>query len=163
MHSPEGKTMTDLTVGDQAPAITLPRDGGDAVNLADAKGKAVVVYFYPKDDTPGCTKEAIGFTEQAAAFAEAGAVVWGVSKDSVAKHEKFRAKYELGIPLLSDEDGTTCEDYGVWVEKNMYGKKYMGIERATYLIDADGKIAEIWRKVKVPGHVDAVLEAVRAL
>ena len=155
--------MTDLTVGDQAPAITLPRDGGDTVSLADAKGKAVVVYFYPKDDTPGCTKEAIGFTEQAAAFAEAGAVVWGVSKDSVAKHEKFRAKYELGIPLLSDEDGTTCEDYGVWVEKNMYGKKYMGIERATYLIDADGRIAQIWRRVKVPGHVDAVLDAVRAL
>lgn len=155
--------MTELTIGDQAPAIALPRDGGGMVDLAATSGMKVVVYFYPKDDTPGCTKEAIGFTEQAAAFAEAGAVVWGVSKDSVAKHEKFRAKYELGIPLLSDEDGTVCEDYGVWVEKNMYGKKYMGIERATYLIDGDGKIAQIWRKVKVPGHVDAVLEAVRAL
>ena len=155
--------MTNLTVGDPAPAINLPRDGGGMVDLSETKGMKVVVYFYPKDDTPGCTKEAIGFTEQAAAFAEAGAVVWGISKDSVAKHEKFRAKYELGIPLLSDEDGTVCEDYGVWVEKNMYGKKYMGIERATYLIDGDGKIAQIWRKVKVPGHVDAVLESVRAL
>lgn len=155
--------MTALSIGDPAPAISLPRDGGETVNLAEMKGQKVVVYFYPKDDTPGCTKEAIGFTEQAAAFADAGAVVWGVSKDSVAKHEKFRAKYELGIPLLSDEGGSVCEDYGVWVEKNMYGKTYMGIERATYLIDTDGKIAQIWRKVKVPGHVDAVLDAVKGL
>lgn len=155
--------MADLSLGDTAPAINLPQDGGDTVDLAAMAGQKVVVYFYPKDDTPGCTKEAIGFTEAAADFAAAGAVVWGVSKDSVAKHAKFRAKYELGIPLLSDEDGTVCEDYGVWVEKNMYGKKYMGIERATYLIDADGKIAQIWRKVKVPGHVDAVLAAVRDL
>ena len=155
--------MTHLTIGDQAPAINLPRDGGDMVDLATMTGQAVVVYFYPKDDTPGCTKEAIGFTEQAAAFAQAGAVVWGVSKDTVAKHDKFRAKYELGIPLLSDEDGTVCEDYGVWVEKNNFGKKYMGIERTTYLIDGTGKIAQIWRKVKVPGHVDAVLEAVQNL
>ena len=155
--------MANLSIGDTAPAITLPRDGGDPVDLAAMTGQKVVVYFYPKDDTPGCTKEAIGFTEKAADFAGAGAVVWGVSKDSIAKHAKFRAKYELGIALLSDEDGSVCEDYGVWVEKNMYGKTYMGIERATYLIDADGKIAQIWRKVKVPGHVDAVLEAVRAL
>ena len=155
--------MANLSIGDTAPAIALPRDSGGAVDLAEMKGQKVVVYFYPKDDTPGCTKEAIGFTEQMAAFAAAGAVVWGVSKDSVVKHEKFRAKYELGIPLLSDEDGTVCEDYGVWVEKNMYGKKYMGIERATYLIDQTGKIAQIWRKVKVPGHVDAVLEAVQTL
>lgn len=155
--------MANLSVGDTAPAIALPRDGGETVDLAAMTGQKVVVYFYPKDDTPGCTKEAIGFTEAAADFAAAGAVVWGVSKDSVAKHEKFRAKYELGIPLLSDEDGSVCEDYGVWVEKNMYGKKYMGIERATYLIDSDGKIAQIWRKVKVPGHVDAVLAAVQEL
>jgi peroxiredoxin Q/BCP len=155
--------MSTLSIGDKAPAINLPRDGGDMVDLAAMAGTKVVVYFYPKDDTPGCTKEAIGFTEQASAFAEAGAVVWGVSKDSVAKHDKFRAKYELGIPLVSDEDETVCEDYGVWLEKNNFGKKYMGIERATYLVDETGKIAQIWRKVKVPGHVDAVLEAVRGL
>jgi len=122
-----------------------------------------VLYFYPKDDTPGCTKEAIGFTESLAAFTAANTVVVGVSKDSVAKHAKFRAKYELGIPLVSDEDGTLCEDYGVWVEKAMYGKTYMGIERATYLIDTTGKIAQIWRKVRVPGHVDAVLEAAKGI
>ena len=155
--------MANLSIGDTAPAILLPRDGGETVDLTAMTGKIVVVYFYPKDDTPGCTKEAIGFTETIKAFTAAGAVVWGVSKDTVAKHEKFRTKYELGIPLLSDEDGTVCEDYGVWVEKNMYGKKYMGIERATYVIDGTGKIANIWRKVKVPGHVDAVLEAVQAL
>ena len=155
--------MANLEVGDAAPAISLPTDGPQAADLAAMTGQKVVVYFYPKDDTPGCTKEAIGFTEQAAAFADANTVVWGVSKDPVAKHAKFRAKYELGIPLLSDEDGTVCEDYGVWVEKNMYGKKYMGVERATYLIDATGKIAQVWRKVKVPGHVDAVLAAAQDL
>jgi len=155
--------MANLSIGDTAPMILLPRDGGETVDLAAMAGKTVVVYFYPKDDTPGCTKEAIGFTEATAAFTAAGAVVWGVSKDTVAKHDKFRAKYELGIPLLSDEAGTVCEDYGVWIEKNMYGKKYMGIERATYVIDGTGKITHIWRKVKVPGHVDAVLEAVQSL
>lgn len=155
--------MANLSIGDTAPAIVLPRDGAETVDLAAMAGQTVVVYFYPKDDTPGCTKEAIGFTQATEAFEAAGAVVWGVSKDTVAKHDKFRAKYELGIPLLSDEDGTVCEDYGVWVEKNMYGKKYMGIERATYVIDGRGKIAHIWRKVKVPGHVDAVLEVLQAL
>jgi peroxiredoxin Q/BCP len=155
--------MSTLSLGDTAPAINLPRDGGKMVDLAAMTGQKVVVYFYPKDDTPGCTKEAIGFTEAAADFAAAGAVVWGVSKDSVAKHEKFRTKYELGISLVSDEDGSVCEDYGVWVEKNMYGKKYMGIERATYLIDGKGKILQFWRKVKVSGHVEAVLKAVRGV
>ena len=153
--------MSDLSEGMPAPSVSLPRDGGETVALSDIKG-AVVLYFYPKDDTPGCTKEAIGFTEQLAAFAASGATILGVSKDPVAKHEKFIAKHDLKIALLSDEVGDVCERYGVWVEKNMYGKKYMGIERATFLIN-DGKIAKIWRKVKVPGHVEEVLDAVEAL
>lgn len=153
--------MSDLATGQQAPAIDLPRDGGAHVKLSDYAGKQVVIYFYPRDDTPGCTKEAIGFTEMGDAFAAAGAVVLGISKDSVAKHDKFVKKHDLGVALLSDEDSDVCERYGVWVEKNMYGKTYMGIERATFLIGADGAIKQIWRKVKVPGHVDAVLEAVK--
>jgi peroxiredoxin Q/BCP len=158
--------MTDtpaLAAGDAAPDFTLPRDGGGQVALSDLKGKAVVLYFYPKDDTSGCTKEAIGFTEAVDAFDAAGAVILGVSKDSVKKHDKFRDKHGLKIALLSDEDSDLCERYGVWVEKSMYGKTYMGIERATFVIGADGTIAQVWRKVKVPGHVDAVLEAVKAL
>ncbi|WP_019955259.1 thioredoxin-dependent thiol peroxidase [Yoonia vestfoldensis] len=155
--------MTQPVIGETAPAISLPRDGGDIVNLSDFSGQKVVVYFYPKDDTPGCTKEAIGFTESAGDFAAAGAVVLGVSKDSVKKHDKFIAKHDLKIALLSDEDGDVCERYGVWVEKSMYGKTYMGIERATFLIGPDGKIAQVWPKVKVPGHVDEVLAAVLAL
>lgn len=155
--------MTAPNEGDIAPAIHLPTDDGSTADLATMAGKTVVVYFYPKDDTPGCTKEAIGFTQAAADFAAAGAVVWGVSKDTVAKHGKFRAKYELGIPLLSDADGDVCERYGVWVEKSMYGKTYLGIERATFLIGPDGTIAKVWRKVKVPGHVDEVLAAVREM
>ena len=153
--------MTDLAPGGKAPKITLPRDGGTSVSLSDFAGQKVVLYFYPKDDTPGCTTEAIGFTKMATEFAAAGAVVLGVSKDPVKKHDKFVAKYELGIALLSDEDGDVCERYGTWGEKSMYGKTYMGIERATFLIDADGTIRHIWRKVKVPGHVDAVLAAVK--
>ena len=148
---------------DAAPAISLPRDGGEIVNLSDFSGKKVVLYFYPKDNTPGCTKEAIGFTDMIDDFAAADTVILGVSKDSVKKHDKFVAKHELKIALLSDEDGDVCERYGTWVEKSMYGKTYMGIERATYLIGADGKIAQVWRKVKVPGHVEEVLEAARAL
>lgn len=155
--------MTHPAVGDIAPAISLPRDGGDPVNLSDFAGKNVVLYFYPRDDTPGCTKEAIGFTESVDAFAGLDTVILGVSKDSIKKHDKFVAKHDLNIALLSDEDGDVCERYGTWVEKSMYGKTYMGIERATYLIGADGKIAQVWRKVKVPGHVDAVLDAVKAL
>ncbi len=154
--------MTQPAVGDQAPAISLPRDGGEIVNLSDFAGKKVVLYFYPKDDTPGCTKEAIGFTDVVDEFAALDTVILGVSKDSVKKHDKFVAKHDLKIALLSDEDGDVCERYGTWVEKNMYGKTYMGIERATYLIGADGKIVQVWRKVRVPGHVDAVLDAVRA-
>lgn len=150
-------------IGEKAPSFTLPRDGGGTVSLSDYAGKAVVLYFYPRDDTPGCTKESIGFTESAALFDAAGAVVVGVSKDSVKSHDKFVAKHNLGIVLASDENDTLCEDMGVWVEKNMYGKKYMGIERATFLIDGAGVIQQVWRKVKVPGHVDAVLDAVKAL
>lgn len=153
--------MSHPVVGDTAPAFTLPRDGGGEVSLSDFAGKKVVLYFYPKDDTPGCTKEAIGFTDMVAEFDAAGTVILGVSKDSVKKHDKFVAKHDLKIALLSDEEGDVCERYGTWVEKSMYGKTYMGIERATYLIGADGKIAEVWRKVKVPGHVEAVLEAAR--
>lgn len=153
--------MTNLAEGDAAPDVTLPRDGGETLSMADLSGP-VVLYFYPRDDTPGCTKEAIGFTEELEAFAASGATVLGVSKDTVAKHEKFITKHDLKIALLSDAEGDVCERYGTWVEKNMYGKKSMGIERATFLIN-DGKIAQVWRKVKVPGHVDAVLQAVRDL
>ncbi|MEL7214021.1 MAG: thioredoxin-dependent thiol peroxidase [Pseudomonadota bacterium] len=153
--------MTDI--GSAAPDFTLPRDGGGEITLSDLQPKAVVLYFYPKDDTPGCTKEAIAFTEYLAEFEAAGAVILGISKDPVAKHDKFVAKHDLKVALVSDEDSDVCERYGVWVEKNMYGKKYMGIERATYLIDGTGKIAQVWRKVKVPGHAEAVLDAVKAL
>lgn len=156
--------MTDpVTEGAPAPAFDLPRDGGGRASLADFAGKTVVLYFYPKDDTSGCTKEAVGFTEKAAAFDAAGAVVIGVSKDSVAAHDKFKAKHGLGVILLSDAESDVCERYGVWAEKSMYGKKYMGIERSTFLIDGSGKVVRLWNKVKVPGHVAEVLEAVRAL
>ncbi|MCO4841509.1 MAG: thioredoxin-dependent thiol peroxidase [Yoonia sp.] len=154
--------MSDLKIGDPAPTVTLPRDGGEMVNLGDLKGQQIVLYFYPRDDTSGCTKEAIGFTENVQAFQDAGAVIYGVSKDTVKKHDKFVAKHSLGIPLLSDEDGDVCERFGVWVEKSMYGKTYMGIERATFLIGTDGNIAQIWRKVKVAGHVEAVLDTVQS-
>lgn len=146
-----------------APDFTLPQDGGDDVTLSALRPAPVVLFFYPRDNTPGCTKEAIGFTETKAAFDELGAVVFGVSKDSIASHAKFRDKKELTIGLLSDEENTVCEDFGVWKEKSMYGKKFMGIERSTFLIDGDGNIVREWRKVKVPGHVEEVLEAVKAL
>ncbi len=154
--------MSELTPGDKAPGFTLPADGGRTVSLSEFSGKSVIIYFYPKDDTPGCTKEAIGFSEAAAEFDAAGAVVIGVSKDTVAKHDKFRDKHALKVILVSDAEGDVCERYGVWAEKQMYGKTYMGIERATFLIGPDGVIRQSWRKVKVPGHVDAVLEAVKA-
>lgn len=152
-----------LNIGDTAPDFTLPRDGGGEITLSQLRPKAVVLYFYPKDDTSGCTKEAIAFTESLSDFDAAGATIIGVSKDPVKKHDKFVAKHELKVALVSDEESDLCETYGVWVEKSMYGKKYMGIERATYLIDGSGKIAQIWRKVKVPGHAEAVLEAVKTL
>lgn len=150
-------------VNDMAPDFTLPRDGGDTVSLSDLRGQAVVLFFYPRDDTPGCTKESIGFSERLQEFADLGVQVLGISKDSVASHEKFAAKHALATALLSDENGSTCEDYGVWKEKSMYGKKFLGIERSTFLIGADGRIRAVWRKVKVPGHVDEVLSAARAL
>ena len=150
-------------IDDAAPDFTLPRDGGGEVTLSELKGTPVVLYFYPKDNTPGCTKEAIAFSGDAQAFADAGAQVFGISKDSVKKHDNFVAKHGLSVPLLSDENGTVCEDYGVWKEKSMYGKTFWGIERSTFLIGGDGKIAKVWRKVKVDGHAAEVLDAVRAL
>ncbi|GAA6192311.1 peroxiredoxin [Phaeobacter gallaeciensis] len=152
-----------LEISDLAPDFSLPRDGGSDVNLSDLRGSAVVLFFYPRDDTPGCTKESIGFSHALQAFADLGVQVFGISKDTVAKHEKFITKHQLTTPLLSDENGTTCEDYDVWKEKNLYGKKHWGIERSTFLIGSDGKILRIWRKVKVPGHVEEVLEAAKAL
>ncbi len=152
-----------IEVGAKAPEFTLPRDGGGEVSLESLQGQAVVLYFYPKDDTPGCTKEAIAFTEHADAFGAANAVVLGISKDTVAKHDKFRDKHGLKVALLSDENSDVCERYGVWKEKNMYGRTYMGIERTTVLIDASGTIARIWPKVKVAGHAEDILEAVKAL
>ncbi|MBD0865066.1 MAG: peroxiredoxin [Rhodobacteraceae bacterium] len=152
-----------LDISDTAPDFTLPRDGGTEVTLSSLKGVPVVLFFYPRDDTSGCTKESIGFSQQLPEFEAAGARVFGISRDSVASHEKFIKKHGLTVPLLSDEYGTACEDYGVWKEKTMYGKKFMGIERSTFLIDADGNIAKAWRKVKVQGHVDTVLDAVQAL
>ncbi|MEL6768302.1 MAG: peroxiredoxin [Pseudomonadota bacterium] len=156
-------TATVPGPGEMAPDFTLPADGGRSLSLADFAGKPLVLYFYPKDDTSGCTKEAIGFSEVIDAFAGAGAAVVGVSKDTAAKHDKFIAKHDLKVALLSDAEGDLCERFGVWKEKSMYGKKYMGIERSTFLIGGDGKILEAWRNVKVPGHVDTVLDAVKAL
>ena len=155
--------MPHPQTGDRAPAFTLPRDGGDNVSLSALKGGPVVLYFYPRDDTPGCTTEANDFTAMLPEFQAAGATVIGVSKDTVAKHERFISKHDLGVILVSDAEGDLCERYGTWVEKNMYGKKSMGIQRATFLIDAGGKVARVWPKVKVAGHAAEVLEAVKAL
>lgn len=155
--------MSDITPGDPAPDFSLPSQTGEDVSLEALRGKTVVLYFYPKDDTPGCTKQAMAFTENLAEFEAEGATVIGVSKDTTAKHAKFIDKHGLKLTLLSDADADVCERYGVWKEKNMYGRKYMGIERSTFLIGADGTLREIWRKVKVPGHAEAVLDAVRAL
>jgi peroxiredoxin Q/BCP len=152
-----------LEPGAPAPDFNLPTDGRDGVSLAALKGKKVVLYFYPKDDTSGCTSEAKAFSEAKDAFDAAGAVVIGVSKDSVASHAKFRAKYDLTIELAADVEGEVVEAYGSWVEKSMYGRKYMGIDRSTFLIDGQGVLQRVWRKVKVPGHVDEVLKAVQAL
>ena len=152
---------TDIRPGQPAPDFDLPTGDGGRVSLSGLRGTTVVLYFYPKDDTPGCTTEAIGFSERLDAFEAAGATVVGVSKDGAPKHARFAAKHGLRVTLASDEGGTTCEDYGVWREKSMYGRTYMGVERATFLIGPDGVIRQSWRDVKVPGHVDAVLAAVR--
>ena len=149
--------------GDKAPDFTLPTDGGGKVTLSELKGKKVVLYFYPKDDTSGCTAEACGFRDSFPDYGGTGAVVIGISKDSVASHDKFKKKHGLPFVLASDTSGEVCEKYGVWVEKSMYGRKYMGIERATFLIDAKGVVRGVWRKVRVPGHVAEVLKAAQAL
>ena len=153
----------DLSVGALAPAFALPADDGSTISLKDLKGKKIVLYFYPKDDTPGCTTEAIDFSALKSKFDKAGAVVIGVSKDSVAKHGKFRDKHNLTVRLLSDEDGAMLNAYGVWAEKSLYGRKFMGINRTTFLIDGRGVIARVWPKVKVKGHAEEVLDAVKAL
>lgn len=149
--------------GAAVPAFEMPTDTAGTVSSETLKGQKYVIYFYPKDDTPGCTTEAKGFTELAGDFDAIGVKVIGVSKDTLAKHGKFRTKHDLSVLLASDEEGAACEAFGVWVEKNMYGRKYMGIERATFLIDEEGIVRNIWRKVKVKGHVDAVLDAAKAL
>ncbi|MHA6323588.1 peroxiredoxin [Roseivivax sp. CAU 1753] len=149
--------------GEMAPDFTLPVTGDADVTLSKLRGSPVVLFFYPRDDTSGCTRENEDFTRLLPEFSAAGVRVFGLSKDTIASHDKFIAKKSLAVPLLSDADGDVCERYGVWAEKKMYGKTFMGIERATFLIDAEGRIARDWRKVKVPGHADAVLEAVRAL
>ena len=151
-----------INEGDKAPAITVTASDGSSVDLA-SPGKPLVLYFYPKDDTSGCTREAQDFTALAGDFSEAGARVVGVSRDPMKSHEKFIGKYDLAVPLVSDQDGGISEAFGTWVQKSMYGRKYMGMERATYLIGADGKVARAWRKVKVPGHAEEVLKAIRSL
>lgn len=158
-----GAKSVELEIGDKAPSFRLPADGGGEVSLAQLKGKTVVLYFYPKDDTSGCTAEAIAFTRDAKAFDKAGAVVVGISKDNPASHDKFKAKHRLSVKLASDEETKTAQAYGVWVEKSMYGRRYMGMERATFLIDSKGTIRKIWRKVKVTGHASDVLAAVQTL
>ena len=149
--------------GDRAPEFELETDGGGSVRLANFTGKPVVLYFYPKDDTSGCTKEAIAFTDLVDKFASLDTAVVGISPDSVTRHDKFKAKHGLKVILAADTEKTVAGDYGVWVEKSMYGRKYMGVERSTFLIAADGKIARAWRKVKVPGHAEAVLDSLNEL
>jgi peroxiredoxin Q/BCP len=155
--------MSELDTGDAMPAFSLPTDGGGTVSGDGLKGKPYVLYLYPKDDTSGCTKEAQGFTEKKADFAAAGVEIIGLSKDDVASHDKFKKKYDLDLTLASDTEGKLVEALGAWVEKSMYGKKYMGIDRSTFLVGKDGRIVKVWRKVKVPGHVEEVLEAAKGL
>ncbi len=155
--------MSELNIGDNAPDFTLPTDSDGEITLSDLKGQKVVIYFYPKDDTPGCTKESCGFNDALPAFENINATILGISKDTPAKHDKFKAKYGLKFPLGSDEEGKVCDLYGVWKEKSMYGKTFLGIERSTFLIDEQGKIAAIWRKVKVKDHVEAVQAAAQDL
>ncbi len=151
--------MTTLKIGDKAPDFTLPKDGGGTITLSALKGQKVILYFYPKDDTSGCTKEACSFNENLKPLEKLNAAVIGISKDSVKSHDKFKAKYGLTFPLVSDENNTVCEQYGTWVEKSLYGRKYMGIDRVTFLIDEQGVIAQIWPKVKVEGHTQEIMEA----
>jgi len=151
-----------MDIGDSAPDFNLPTNGGNMLNLADLKGKTVVLYFYPKDMTPGCTTESQDFRDAHKAFEDAGAIIVGASKDSVTRHDKFVAKHDLPFALVSDEEGTLCEDYGVWKFKKLYGREYLGIERTTFVIDGNGTIKNVWRKVKVKGHVEDVLQTVRA-
>lgn len=153
--------MTDLQIGDSAPDFTLPTDNEGEITLSSLTGQKIVLYFYPKDDTPGCTKESCGFNDVLNAFNTLNTQIIGLSKCSVKKHDKFKAKYGLNFPLASDENSDVCENYGVWKEKSMYGKTYWGIERSTFLIDENGKIEQIWRKVKVPGHVETVEAAIK--
>jgi peroxiredoxin Q/BCP len=152
---------TSIGIGDMAPDFDLPTNSDGRARLKDYRGKNLILYFYPKDDTSGCTKQAISFTEHLPAFADLNTAILGLSKDSPASHDKFIAKHSLGITLASDETLETCQAYGVWVEKNMYGRKYMGVERSTFLIGEDGKIVQVWRKVRVPNHIENVLEAIR--
>ncbi len=152
-----------LSVGNYAPDFTLDRDGGESITLSELKGENIVVYFYPKDDTPGCTQEANDFTELAESFELNDTIIIGISKDNVEKHDKFKEKYNLSVILAADTECSVCEAYDCWVEKSMYGKKYMGIQRDTFLIDKKGIINKIWRKVKVNGHVEEVLEAAKEL
>jgi thioredoxin-dependent peroxiredoxin len=163
MRRNEGDMAKELAEGDPAPDFDLPTDGGGQTRLRDLKGKPVVIYFYPKDDTSGCTAEAIAFNGLRAKFAAAGATVIGVSPDSAAAHDKFKHKHDLKIALAADPGRSAIEAYGVWKEKSMYGRKYFGVERSTFLIRPDGRIARIWRKVKVPGHAEEVLAAAKAL
>ena len=149
--------------GKKSPDFKLPGDDGEVIHLGALKGSMVVLFFYPKDDTSGCTAEAIAFSGLEKQFKKLGAVVIGLSPDSIARHIKFKSKHDLTVPLASDEDKKVLEKYGVWVEKSMYGRKYMGVERTTVLVDPKGKVAKVWRKVKVPGHAEAVLEAAREL
>ena len=151
-----------VEIGDNAPDFTLLTDGGGELKLSSLRGKKVVLYFYPKDATPGCTTEAENFRDALGEFSKAETMIVGVSKDSVKRHDNFKAKYDLPFQLVSDTDGEACEAYGVWVEKKNYGRTYMGIERSTFLIDEKGKIANVWRKVRVKGHVDNVLETARS-
>jgi peroxiredoxin Q/BCP len=158
----KGIPMSLLNPGEPAPDFTLPDETGKPVSLKDFRGRKVVLYFYPKDDTPGCTQESCDFRDSLAAASASGAAILGLSRDDAASHRAFKDKYALSFPLLSDLDGKVCEDYGVWVEKNMYGRKYMGIDRTTVLIDERGAVLRVWRKVKVGGHVAEVLDALKA-
>jgi peroxiredoxin len=156
-------TADDALIGQNLPAFDLPTDGGGTATNADFAGKTLVLYLYPKDDTSGCTKESLGFAERYEDFKAAGAEILGLSKDGVKSHDKFKAKYGFPFTLLADEETKLIEALDAWVEKSMYGKKYMGTDRSTFIVDGDGVVQKVWRKVKVPGHVDEVLEAVKAM